>query len=198
MTNAQPEPSMEEILASIRRIISEDEEEGVADDGSNVADETPSAPELVLEPEPITETVQESLLRETTIEAIPEKVDVGVIGSEIAHESVEETVPFTTSFLDNAEPHLVTEDIEMVKQNVADALQDDHPLVDVQTAAVASQAFQTLSQSVRISEGPGKTLEDIVSEMLRPMVKEWLDANLPQIVEEKVEEEVQRVARRRS
>ncbi|MCA8888147.1 MAG: DUF2497 domain-containing protein, partial [Parvularculaceae bacterium] len=33
--------------------------------------------------------------------------------------------------------------------------------------------------------------------MLRPMIKEWLDANLPAIVEEKVEEEVQRVARRR-
>jgi len=33
--------------------------------------------------------------------------------------------------------------------------------------------------------------------MLRPMIKDWLDANLAEIVEQKVEEEVQRVARRR-
>lgn len=78
-------------------------------------------------------------------------------------------------------------------------MQDDlsEEILDHTTAAAASQAFRSLSQSVRISEGPGKTLEDIVTEMLRPMVKEWLDANLPAIVEEKVEEEVQRVARRR-
>jgi hypothetical protein len=55
----------------------------------------------------------------------------------------------------------------------------------------------SLSQSVQVSDGRGRTLEDIVVEMLRPMVKDWLDQNLPQIVEEKVEEEVQRVARRR-
>ncbi len=76
-----------------------------------------------------------------------------------------------------------------------DDLEED--ILDKTAAAAASQAFRSLSQSVRISEGPGRTLEDIVTEMLKPMVKEWLDANLPAIVEEKVEEEVQRVARRR-
>ena len=66
-------------------------------------------------------------------------------------------------------------------------------------AAAASKAFQSLSQNVRVStpEGEGRTLEDIVVAMLKPMVKDWLDANLPAIVEEKVEEEVQRLARRR-
>ena len=42
-------------------------------------------------------------------------------------------------------------------------------------AAAASQAFHNLSQSIRVSEGPGKTLEDIVTEMLKPLIKDWLD-----------------------
>ena len=62
--------------------------------------------------------------------------------------------------------------------------------------AAASKAFQSLSQKVKVSQaGEGRTLEDIVTEMLRPMVREWLEANLAQIVEEKVEAEVKRLAR---
>jgi len=36
-----------------------------------------------------------------------------------------------------------------------------------------------------------------VREMMRPMLKKWLDDNLPAIVEEKVQAEVERIARRR-
>lgn len=86
----------------------------------------------------------------------------------------------------------------MIRKNVAETLADDEDgIVELTTAAAASKAFASLSQTVQVSDGQGRTLEDIVVEMLRPMIKDWLDANLPQIVEEKVEEEVQRVARRR-
>ena len=44
--------------------------------------------------------------------------------------------------------------------------------------------------------GSGKTVEDIVKEMLRPMLKEWLDRNLPQMVERFVEREIVRLTRR--
>jgi len=165
MENAQPEPSMEEILASIRRIISEDEEEQAP---PTKPVET-KKPELTLKPAP----------------------------------QVAEEKPSTVTPIKAEEPQKPVasddEGIEMIKQNVAEAMEQDadEEIIDQATAEVASQAFRNLSQSVRISEGPGRTLEDIVVEMLRPMVKEWLDANLPAIVEEKVEEEVQRVARRR-
>jgi cell pole-organizing protein PopZ len=43
----------------------------------------------------------------------------------------------------------------------------------------------------------GRTLEDVVRELLRPLLKEWLDENLPAIVEEKVQAEVERISRRR-
>jgi len=181
MTNAQPEPSMEEILASIRRIISEDEEEGAA------ADETTSAISAVQE----IETPQTPESVEATIVDVAE--DVGEPLEEIS----DDPEPVAQD-ADNASMHLETEDVEMIKNNVAEAIQGDKPMLGENSAAAASAAFQNLSQSVRVSDGQGKTLEDIVTELLQPMVKEWLDANLPAIVEEKVEEEVQRVARRRS
>ena len=153
MENAQPEPSMEEILASIRRIISEDE------DGETAEADAPAKPALV---------------RETAPDATAEDKDA-------------------------SKPDLETEDLEMIKQNVAEAVHQEaeDAMLDENAASAASTAFANLSDSVRVSDGPGKTLEDIVVEMLKPMVKEWLDANLPAIVEEKVEEEVKRVARRR-
>lgn len=154
MENAQPEPSMEEILASIRRIISEDEEEGASPVKASEALK-PAAPQT---PEPAPEVDE-----------------------------------------DTAKPHLETEDLEMLKKNVAAAAADDieEAIMDKSSAAAASEAFRNLSQSVRVTDGDGRTLEDIVTEMLKPMIKSWLDANLPGIVEDKVEEEVQRVARRR-
>lgn len=159
MENAQPEPSMEEILASIRRIISEDE------DGAVSEDTAPAKPTLVQD---------------------PAALDSGPAAR-------------PTGEFDRADPHLETEDVEMIKQNVAEAVhtQAEDAMLDEGAASAASSAFANLSDSVRVSDGPGKTLEDIVTEMLKPMVKDWLDANLPAIVEEKVEEEVQRVARRR-
>ncbi len=153
MPNAQPEPSMEEILASIRRIISEDEEEPAQ--------------------KPTPQTFHPPQASEPAASEAPQEEDA-------------------------AGEHLATEDVEMIKKNVAEAMEDDsESIVDETTAVAASQAFRSLSASVKVTDTPGRSLEDIVTEMLRPMIKEWLDANLPTIVEEKVEEEVQRVARRR-
>ncbi len=43
----------------------------------------------------------------------------------------------------------------------------------------------------------GRTLEDVVRELLRPLLKTWLDDNLPRIVQATVDEEVARISRRR-
>jgi len=162
MANPQPEPSMEEILASIRRIISEDGEEETATPPSTPAARTRPAPPRAPATPP----------------------------SAAPHDLADD---------DRAELHLRTEDVEMIKKNVAEATQEEgeEEILDETTAAAASKAFHSLTQTVRVSKGEGRTLEDIVTELLKPMVKEWLDSNLPAIVEEKVEEEVQRVARRR-
>ena len=71
-------------------------------------------------------------------------------------------------------------------------------LTDERIAGAAASALGKLM--VKQAEETGETanpntLEGLMTELLRPMIKEWLDANLPAIVERKVEEEVQRIAR---
>ena len=61
------------------------------------------------------------------------------------------------------------------------------------TAAIGS-AFNTLTETVKKHE---PTLEDVVRETLRPMLKSWLDENLPRVVERMVQAEIARVTRGR-
>jgi cell pole-organizing protein PopZ len=61
------------------------------------------------------------------------------------------------------------------------------------TAAIGS-AFNTLTETVKKHE---PTLQDVVRETLRPMLKTWLDENLPRVVERMVETEIERVTRGR-
>ena len=168
MENPQAEPSMEEILASIRRIISEDDEDAAAGDGAakNEPARAQAAPKAEKKPEKPAPQPR----------AVEAKADD-----------------------DTAKKRIAAEDVEMIKKNATEAVMEGSgAMLEKSSAEAATQAFQTLSQTVRVSDGQGRTMEDIVVEMLQPMVKEWLDANLPAIVEEKVEEEVQRVSRRRA
>jgi uncharacterized protein len=70
------------------------------------------------------------------------------------------------------------------------------PLLSPQSEAMAESAFQQLSESILARATGDRGLEDMTREMVRGMVKQWLDANLPAIVEDMVREEIQRVARR--
>jgi cell pole-organizing protein PopZ len=58
--------------------------------------------------------------------------------------------------------------------------------------AVAS-AFSSLAHTILGQNA--RTLDDLVEEMLRPMLKDWLDDNLPTIVERLVRAEIERVSR---
>jgi cell pole-organizing protein PopZ len=61
-------------------------------------------------------------------------------------------------------------------------------------AAVAS-AFQQLT--TKMLAGSTRNMEELVEEMLRPMLRNWLDTNLPPLVERLVREEIERVSRGR-
>jgi cell pole-organizing protein PopZ len=69
------------------------------------------------------------------------------------------------------------------------------PLLSGSTAAAVDSAFNSLAQTVLIQNA--RTLEDLVREMLRPLLKGWLDDNLPGIVERIVRQEMERVSRGR-
>jgi uncharacterized protein len=70
----------------------------------------------------------------------------------------------------------------------------DIPLLSPRTTAAVDTAFNSLTHTV-LSQNP-RTLEDLVREMLKPMLKAWLDANLPDMVERLVRAEIERVSRR--
>jgi cell pole-organizing protein PopZ len=184
---AAPEPTMEEILASIRRIISEDDAPA-AEAEAEAAPETPHLaavpapepePEPEVEPEPVVEAQAEDVLELTQRVEPPPAETVGDL-----------------DVYTKAEPELkpVPQPSPQVVALVAG--DDDEELVGESTAFAAASAFGNLTSSIPLP-APGRTLEDLTRELLRPLLKAWLDENLPRIVESKVAEEVERISRTR-
>jgi cell pole-organizing protein PopZ len=68
-------------------------------------------------------------------------------------------------------------------------------LMSSSTSAAVDSAFNSLAHTVLVQNA--RTLEDLVREMLRPMLKSWLDDNLPSMVERIVKLEIERVSRGR-
>ena len=72
---------------------------------------------------------------------------------------------------------------------------DTRPLISTVTSAAVDSAFNSLAHTVLVQNA--RTLEDLVREMLRPLLKTWLDDNLPGLVERLVRAEIERVSRGR-
>lgn len=75
-----------------------------------------------------------------------------------------------------------------------------HPrpeLLSSEAASAAASAFNRLADTIVARSSAGeRSIEDITRDLLRPMLKSWLDDNLARIVERLVREEIERVARR--
>ncbi len=69
------------------------------------------------------------------------------------------------------------------------------PILSRSTVSAVELAFNSLAHTVLSNNA--RTLEDLVKEMLRPMLKSWLDDNLPGLVERIVKAEIERVSRGR-
>jgi cell pole-organizing protein PopZ len=69
------------------------------------------------------------------------------------------------------------------------------PLMSPRAGAAVTASFDTLARSM--ASNGGIKLEDMVEGMLRPMLRSWLDDNLPGLVERLVREEIDRVSRGR-
>ncbi|HRE45266.1 MAG TPA: DUF2497 domain-containing protein, partial [Terricaulis sp.] len=68
-------------------------------------------------------------------------------------------------------------------------------IISSPAASAAAGSMARLAGTLRISDAPGQTIEGVVRELLKPMLKEWLDRNLPAIVEARVEAELERISR---
>jgi cell pole-organizing protein PopZ len=224
------EPSMEEILASIRRIIADDDAskapakpaEAVkpAPRGSASSSRAAAAPE----PDPMSSAMEaesggladsglqdpdildltESMANPAVAESAPEpepSSSAAVKGfphSEHAEpepavfdEPEAEQPGFASAPAPSPEPHGNDEQARVGVPGVSERGQ----LLSNATAAAVDSAFNALAQTVLMNNA--RTLEDLVREMLRPMLKTWLDDNLPRLVERLVRAEIERVARGR-
>ncbi len=172
------EPSMDDILASIRKIISDDEARAQG-----------AGPRPAVVPPVIVPPTMTSPSRTASNEDVLLLTDI-----------VEEP-----KSMSNVEPANPAEMPQPSTEPVVPPKVDT--LVGAGVAGVASSAFARLNQAVQDSvpapaatnPGPsvgGQTIEDLVKEMLRPMLKDWLDTNLPPMVERYVEREISRLTRR--
>lgn len=206
---AQAEPTMEEILASIRRIISEDE--NTSDQGEASPDEILDLNEMHAAPveEPVAETVDNDFdfdaldASEPEMEAQepePESDDIIVMDRE--EDMVEDIMP-PDSFEEMAEPEpepMPEPVMEMPREAapvfVPPQLEKTIGLIGESTAEAAAAAFARLGTNLPGHFATGASVEELVAYMLKPMLKQWLDTHLPRIVEERVEAELARIARR--
>jgi cell pole-organizing protein PopZ len=181
--NAQ-EPTMEEILASIRRIISEDEP----------AAEAAAEPEAAGEPEAAAEPVAAAPAFEPepafAAEPEPEVDDV----LELTERAPEPAPASAFETLGDLDVYSSPEPVPAPRAPLAPAA-PEKPLVSAPVAASSGAAFGQLAQRMAMPR-EGRTLEDVVREMLNPLLKAWLDEHLETIVQAKVEAEVERIARR--
>ncbi|SDM03310.1 hypothetical protein SAMN04488568_10467 [Maricaulis salignorans] len=195
---------MEEILSSIRRIINEDDapaeaepaaaaapepepeadgnDQGAIDDifgdaGDDDAGDVLELTDRIDEPEGGTDPI----VGDDDLMIVDREDDFEIVAEEIAPEPEAEPEP---------EPEPVM-DFDSVETEIEDALMSEP------AASAAMGSFHSLADTIRISDEEGRTLEGVVRALLRPMLKEWLDTNLPGIVDEKVQAEIDRVARRR-
>ncbi|RXH09558.1 DUF2497 domain-containing protein [Bradyrhizobium guangzhouense] len=243
------EPSMEEILASIRRIIADDEAKPppaeaakpAAPAAKPMADIPPSkiapakpaaekpAPPPAAKPAPppppapdadagpnsqddidallagLDEATPAPEMRAPEPEAEPEpEPDVLELTDEMAMDPEPTPAPPPPSFR-KVEPR---DDLEFAEAPPprptpppsyapvdydAPPLPPQQPILAQSTVSAVESAFNSLAHTVLSSNA--RTLEDLVKEMLRPMLKSWLDDNLPGLVERIVKAEIERVSR---
>ena len=246
------EPSMEEILASIRRIIADDEAKPseVKPSDTKTAAASPTA---AAKPEPLAAPAAKPPAMKDVPPAIPPKaaaaapkpapepepaavsnsqddIDEMLASLDVATPEADirppqpdgdvfdltdemalpdpppATAPAASSF-HKIEPQ---DDIEFTETAAARALNrppayepppfetaaaPQPQMLSRSTVSAVESAFNSLANTVLSNNA--RTLEDLVKEMLRPMLKSWLDDNLPGLVERIVKTEIERVSRGR-
>lgn len=198
---SEDEPTMEEILASIRRIISdESEDEGELEaaedesfDEAPMLDSEPDPepepePEPTPDPEPVPDPEPQP---EPEPEPTPEPTPAPTMAPAPMPEPTPEPTPAPTSAPVPEPEEDVLELTDLASPGEIESIVS--PPVETQ----AAESFAHLTHlMVQGYGGAENTLESLVRAMLKPMLQAWLDENLPGIVQDAVEREVARISRR--
>lgn len=206
------EPTMEEILASIRKIIADDDSKPKAETEPPKPAPAP-APPAAAAAEPAGAMGQD-------------EIDAMLAGMDAPAEPEPDVLELTEAMEEPAAPAFktieATSDIDFAEAEPeppppppppplppkqaspppvraaappAPALEEPAApaLLSPGTAAAVDAAFHSLANTILVQNAT--TLEDLVKEMLRPLLKGWLDDNLPTLVERLVRAEIERVSR---
>ena len=159
------DPAMDDILASIRRILNEDEVNG----GALVAKPPGEAAGQAAEPLDLTESMMVKPVVTSVPLPVPEATPPGFEPEEAA--APPPTAPASDTLI--------------------------APAVAAATTAALGQLLRTVAseRTAPVHRG-GPSIEDVVREELRPLLKSWLDQHLPPLVERLVRAEIERVVGR--
>lgn len=191
------EPSMEEILASIRRIISDDETKPAEEAAAPQLEVAPqSEPVAALDDDVLDLGAEAALVAAPVAEpttavppaTFPDDSDIAFVEEEpVAARSPEPPLQ------PERQPEPQPAPLQTDPQPAFAAVPDMASLLSDQASSVVTNAFGQLASTVLSNNA--RTLEDLVKDMLKPMLKTWLDDNLPTMVERLVRAEIERVAR---
>jgi cell pole-organizing protein PopZ len=210
------EPSMEEILASIRRIIADDDATKAPPKAPEPAKAAPAPapapprPAAAAAPKPAPSPAPE-VSGQDDIDAMFDSVETKSNGA--AEPSPNDILDLTEAMEApesrriDATPEVVydeappareppaTPTVEAARRQFHEQTAPERSLLSSSTTAAVDSAFNSLAYTVLVQNS--RTLDDLVREMLRPMLKAWLDDNLPNMVERMVRAEIERVSRGR-
>ena len=203
---AGAEPSMDDILASIRKILNEDDVPTVTP-GAMAPVSPTLAPPAAPEPLMLTDEMLVTEPPQPEPPAAPPPAEPQLAEPQPA------APPPVAALAMAALPAALPPSVQLVPPPVPPALPQESralpppppllpsdqiiaPSVAAATAASMSELLRAVTQerSASVSRG-GPTIEDVVREEVRPLLKEWLDNHLPGIVERAVRAEIERVAR---
>jgi cell pole-organizing protein PopZ len=237
------EPSMEEILASIRRIIADDEAKPAEKGANPAASARPEATAAPAKPPVMTDIPPSAIVTlaaPAKVEppaSVPapapaansqDDIDAMLAGLDAATSEAEVRPPLPDGDVFELTDEMALPDLQPApfrkvepeddlefSEATASAPRAQHrqpafepppfyegpaapqpqQILSRSTVSAVESAFNTLANTVLSNNA--RTLEDLVKEMLRPMLKSWLDDNLPGLVERIVKAEIERVSRGR-
>ncbi|MGE4429586.1 MAG: DUF2497 domain-containing protein [Sphingobium sp.] len=197
MGEMSKEPSMEEILSSIKRIIAEDAQNAVSARGRA---EPKARGRRDLERESHRKAVIANMVADGSEDALSYVDEVLELTDEMPRVGKGADMGQETA-LPETGPDTGIDDGEAAASRPAASSGGEtakDKIVSVESEVAARTSLAALSSMVVQSseQGESHTLEGLVRDMLRPMLKEWLDANLPTMVEGMVAREIARITGR--
>jgi len=181
----EQDQSMDDILASIRRILNEDEASALAADAMEAKAPEPSA-------------LQPPAASSPPMQPLPDIAPPPITPPPMAR-SGPEPVELTSDMLVTPPNRAATQVASPPHKGME--MNDVSDLIAPATAAAAAASVGSLLRAVSSERGAqvyrgGPSIEDLVREEIRPILKDWLDNHLPPLVERLVRAEIERVVNR--